>query len=175
MFKIDLTGNDPEWPRPDEWRAASASEAILKLALAYARYVLAPPIFADRLRRAGDERASPRDFECECPVLAGSLRPFCLFARRHCRFEGSGAASAEDAATMLEEMLAACASDSGGEAGKRLYMFRKSASEMLAFDLLKRIGRKYVDASAKERAAMENGMKNAVSRLRRRDIGGATE
>lgn len=170
MFKIDLTGDDPEWPCPEEWRAASASEAMLKLAHTYARFVLAPPIFADRLRRAGDERASPRDFECECPVLAGSLRPFCLFARRHCRFEGSGAASAEDAATMLEEMLAARASNSGGEAGKRLKMFRKSASAMLAFDLLKRIGRKYVDASPKERTAMENGMEKATRRRGRREM-----
>ena len=173
MIKIELTEEDAPWVAPDDWPDLSAYEAFHEIAFPYASLILAPPILADRLRRRGDQSAKPRDFECGCPVSAETGRPFCLFARRDCRFAGSGAASVEEAARIVEEITAAAAPESGGGANKWFKMFRLSASQALACDLLNRLARRYLDAPPSEQAAMASEMKKGVERLERRGKGGA--
>lgn len=168
MIKIDLTEDEPEWSQSSEWPDEAAYESFQQLAFQYARYVLAPPILAERLRRKGDERASPRDFECDCPVLAETCQPYCLFARGKCRFAGTGAANVKEAAEMIEEASAAMF-NIRGERPKLLQISRKSANQMLSYELMKRISRKYLDASARGRAEIISEMERGIERASRRN------
>lgn len=167
MKKIELTEEKAEWPDTDEWATEKDQDMFIDLAFHYARYVLAPPILADRLRRLGDDRASPRDFECECPVLAQTSRPYCLFARRNCRFAGNGAASAEDAEKMIRDNASLNASGKPGETLKRMILH--SVNQTLAYDLMSKISRKYLDASARGRAEIISEMERGIERASRRN------
>ena len=167
-MKIDLTDEAPDWPDPKDWPDETSFSAFINLAFRYSRYVLAPPILADRLRRMGDERASPREFECECPVLEETNRPWCLYQHANCRFAGSGAASPVEVRKALDDLSAPpSAQDGSGEAlGK---MIRNSANQRLACDLMIRICRRYLDADEGERAAMIAEMRQATRRFVRRE------
>ena len=61
-------------------------ERFLSLLHLYAEVQLAPQKMAELRRRAGDSAASPRDYDCRCPVPAADALPDCWPHRHECRF-----------------------------------------------------------------------------------------
>ena len=170
-MKLDMTGATPDWPETKDWPKESDPEAFVDLAFGYARYVLAPPILAGRLRVLGDERASPRDFECECPVLAETNAPYCLYQRANCRFAGNGPSTLDDARKAIDDT--ASPSPAQGGPGKALQkIMSTSANQKLACELMARIARQFIHAPREERAAMTAEMEKAIRRRSRRDKAG---
>ncbi|WP_375203070.1 hypothetical protein [Hyphococcus sp.] len=51
----------------------------------YAAKVLAPRALAEARRKEGDPSASPRDYDCGCPISVADKRPRC-FGWRDCKF-----------------------------------------------------------------------------------------
>lgn len=52
----------------------------------YAEHYLAPQKMAEMRRRRGDAAASPRDYDCGCPVPDDDCLPDCWPNRAECRF-----------------------------------------------------------------------------------------
>lgn len=60
-------------------------EAAMVGAMGYAEKVLVPRALAEARRKAGDPSASPRDYDCGCPISVTDKRPRC-FGLRDCKF-----------------------------------------------------------------------------------------
>lgn len=63
----------------------SETEAFLNRIHAYVDHDLLPRRLAEERRKSGDSRASPRDYDCHCP-LAEDLLPTCHERAPQCRF-----------------------------------------------------------------------------------------
>lgn len=61
-------------------------EFVKGLASDCGRYVMAPRVLAERRRRKGDPHASPKDYECCCPLSQVDELPLCLNRRENCKF-----------------------------------------------------------------------------------------
>ena len=61
-------------------------EAAFVCAWEYAAKVLTPRALAQERRKAGDPSASPRDYDCGCPISVADKRPRC-FGWRDCKFK----------------------------------------------------------------------------------------
>jgi len=84
------TGVDPETEQRKKDKADYSDyvEIVCLISGNYARFVLAPRILAARRRTAGDHSASPRDYDCVCPVPDADGIPLCEGRRSACRFAG---------------------------------------------------------------------------------------
>lgn len=61
-------------------------EAAVTPVLDYVEHVVVPRILAAERRRAGDPHASPKDYDCCCPLSVADRLPICCKKRPDCRF-----------------------------------------------------------------------------------------
>ncbi|WP_375205889.1 hypothetical protein [Hyphococcus sp.] len=75
-------GELAEWAGIHEPDCLVAAQIVWK----YAEKVLTPRALAEERRKAGDPSASPRDYDCGCPLSVIDKAPRC-FGYRECRFK----------------------------------------------------------------------------------------
>ena len=89
MQRITMEKNDDDLATECEltaWEAALAERRAQQALVHYVEKVVISRLFADRARRAGDPNASPKDYECGCPLSRVDLLPICWGLRPTCRF-----------------------------------------------------------------------------------------
>lgn len=71
---------------PEDFFESALFQRFLNLIPEYALFELAPRLLAEAARRKGAADASPRDYDCRCPIEIADSLPRCAAPDSGCRF-----------------------------------------------------------------------------------------